>query len=371
MKKVATFVTLILAIGWSICPAEGFIPLKSLALVARGLSFSTKNAIVHPEMTRNAILKVAAELLRDNPNPNDRQGSIRRIAALSNDFDEKKLITAYYDRCDRTKRKMFENAVEAVQKANSDVDFGEEEMLAPAHFDAEQFESGQNRLIALRQSVVSSIKAGNYVAARMDMGRMFHTLQDFYSHSNWIENDNEVPNPVLGQPDKRIENVAGSTQQTCTDCASKTLAGRTFYECNDNIIESIKENKILTSGYVGDTKDKNGDRIEKVNGKCSHGGFQMTDSEQDLPARGGINKDSPYQMVSPHHYLHFNAASVAQQATIDMLRDLRRNVDNDKKFGEYLGVFESQAFAEKRLTYSRNRNAMLQHWKRINEGKAV
>ena len=64
-----------------------------------------------------------------------------------------------------------------------------EEMLAQA----KQFESGQNRLVALRWSVVSSIQAGNYDTARKDMGRIFHILYDFYSHSNWIENDNQAP----------------------------------------------------------------------------------------------------------------------------------------------------------------------------------
>ena len=45
-----------------------------------------------------------------------------------------------------------------MQEATAAVDylfkfgFGESK-LAPAHFDAEQFESGQNRLIELRQSV--------------------------------------------------------------------------------------------------------------------------------------------------------------------------------------------------------------------------
>ena len=45
-----------------------------------------------------------------------------------------------------------------------------EEMLAPAHFKAEQFESGQNRLVTLRRSVVSSMQAGDYDTARKDMG---------------------------------------------------------------------------------------------------------------------------------------------------------------------------------------------------------
>ena len=74
-------------------------------------------------------------------------------------------------------------------------------------------------------------------------------------------------------------------------------------------------------------------------------------------------------MLSPHYYLHFEAAAVAQRATIDMLHNLRRDVNNDQKFGEYLGVFESRTSAERSagsLMHSYNRNAMLQHhWNRI------
>ena len=77
-----------------------------------------------------------------------------------------------------------------MREATADVDFPPEKTLAAAHFDSEQFASGQDRLIALRQSVVSSIQTGNYDVARRDTGRMFHTLQDFYSHTKWIENGN-------------------------------------------------------------------------------------------------------------------------------------------------------------------------------------
>ena len=323
--------------------------------------------MTHEDMTRNAILEVAAEVLRTNTNPRDSQSS-QRLSDLPR-LDEGSLITAYYGINDDRKKQMFRDVVKIMRKATANVDFSrEEESLAAAHFDAEQFESGQNRLIALRQSVVSSIQAGNYHMARTDSGRMFHTLQDFYSHSNWVENGKRATNPVLGQPNQRIENVAIPTQQTCTDCA-----GRLFYECDNNMIELLKDNGILTSGYVGKSRDDNGRVIEKIDGKCSHGGLRIVDSEQDLPARGGINKDSPYPMVSPHYYLHNQAAALAQQATIDMLRDLRRDVNNDQLFGEYLGVFESRASAERSQCGScqvswrnKNRNAMLQrHWNRI------
>lgn len=113
--------------------------------------------------------------------------------------------------------------------------------------------------------------------------------------------------------------------------------------------------------------------IKKPNGKCSHGGVRLGNSNQELPPRGGINKDSPYAAVSPHYYLHFEAAAVAQQATIDMLRDMRGDVSNDQLFGTYLGVFENRATAAEtsgsRVYSSRgnwNRNSMLQrHWNRI------
>ena len=387
MKKanITMFAALLLAIGWSICPVEGFIPTTFFAGGSKLIHLLTrrqlKSVVTHRDMTRNALLEVAAEVLRDNPNSRDPH-STQRLTSLSS-LDEGGLITAYYGSSDnrRSRKEKFKYAVEAMQKATAGVDAGEEKHLAAAHFDSEQFESGQNRLIALRQSVVSSIQGGDYDAARRDTGRMFHTLQDFYSHTNWIENGNRAPNPVLGQPSQRIANIADPTQQTCTDCVRRGLSYTPdkyhYYDCNGNIVQSLIDNGILTSGYGARQTDYDGKVIKKVDGKCSHGGL-FIDSKQDTPARGGINKDSPYNVISPHYYLHSEAVAVAQQATIDMLRNIRRDVNNDQLFGTYLGVFQNGARASDRrrdggrVYTSRgswNRNAMLQrHWNRI-EGK--
>jgi hypothetical protein len=362
------FATLFLAIGWNICPIEGFIPNKFLAGLAKILSFSRKSCLTHQDMSRSAILEVATEVLRETPNPNDAQSAQRLSSLDQSSLDEKSILEAYYGRCDSRRNNIFKYAVEAMQKATAGVDAGEEQHLAAAHFDSEQFESGQDRLIALRQSVVTSIKAGDYDAARTDTGRMFHTLQDFYSHTNWIENGNQAPNPVLGQPDQRIENTANSTEVTCTDCVRRGLPGTHYYECRDNIIISLIDNGILTSGYGAVQTDYNGTVIKKQPGKCSHGG--LLDAKRNEPARGGINKDSPYKAISPHYYLYDEAASHAIRATASMLRDMRGDVNDDQKFGEYLGIFESRASAERtagsRTMYSHNRNAMLQrHLNRI------
>ena len=371
MKTV--FAALLIAI---LCPTEGFIPNRLVMKGTKALSFTLEDAITHEDMTRTALLEVAAEVLRDNPNPSDRQGSYRRLSALSS-LNEEGLITAYYGSSDKDKTHAFEHAVEAVQDGNSNTDFSSEEKdLAAAHFDSEEFESGQKRLIALRQSVVSSIQAGDYDTARRDSGRMFHALQDFYSHTNWIENGNRDPNPVLGQPNQKIENIAGPKQQTCTDCVKKGFFTH-YYECRDNIVKSLIQNGILTSGYADGQTDDNGNIIPKPSGKCSHGGF--IDSTRKTFAQGGINKDGPYYRTSPHHYLYAEAVAVAQQATIDMFCDMRTDVNNDQKFGAYLGVFQSQATIQSSAPVGsqaylrgRIRNILLQNYMdRINGKKKI
>ena len=344
MKKIVALVFVsMLILGYQTAPSAAFIPTKLLEIAARALSFSFEDAITHEDMTRSAILDVAAEVLRDNPNPSDSQGSSQRLSILSTDFDEEGLITAYYGYHDHTRIGAFEDAVKAIEEGNSNTDSGEEKKLAAAHFDSEEFESGQNRLINLHHSIISLTMTGNVVKAREDTGRFLHALQDFYSHSNWIENGNRAPNPALGQLNQRIDNVASPTQQTCVDCVKKGWIFK-YYECNDNIVQSLKTQGILTSGYFEGLTDDAGREIPKPYGKCSHGG--VGDSTHDTFARGGINKDGPYYRTSPHHYLYDEAVAVAQQATIDMLRDIRREVNNDQLFGVYLGVFLSQAAME-------------------------
>ena len=123
--------------------------------------------------------------------------------------------------------------------------------------------------------------AGNVVKAREDTGHFLHALQDFYSHTNWIENGNRAPSPVLGKPNKMIANIASPTQQTCTDCVKKGWLIK-YYECNGNIDQLLKMNQILTSGYADGQTDDTGREIPKPHRKCSHGGF--FDSTRDMSA---------------------------------------------------------------------------------------
>lgn len=62
-------------------------------------------------------------------------------------------------------------------------------------------------------------------------------------------------------------------------------------------------------------------------GKCSHGGNDDVSSW----GQGGINKDNT---SSSHGYLHEIAASVATDATIDLLNYIRKKI-GDSEFLRY------------------------------------
>ncbi|CAC5405644.1 unnamed protein product [Mytilus coruscus] len=54
-------------------------------------------------------------------------------------------------------------------------------------------------------------------------------------------------------------------------------------------------------------------------GKCSHGG--PMDNSASIPARGGINKETPEYLLSPHFFLHNNSGNAAITASVHFLVD--------------------------------------------------
>ena len=186
----------------------------------------------------------------------------------------------------------FLNALNEIQSANVEVDSFPQRSSAAAHFDGEQIKQGSQRIIQLRQELVTSLLKGDKLQhARNLAGRALHTLQDFYSHSNWIELGNTKPYDLLGKPGNEIPQdfIAGPTEATCKSCPLEQGSGLPNGSCEANL-DTVK----LTSGY------RSGQDIKKPKnlGKCSHGG-KMDESRLE-PATGGINKDSTSRDESPH-----------------------------------------------------------------------
>ncbi|TKS69223.1 von Willebrand factor A domain-containing protein 7 [Collichthys lucidus] len=114
---------------------------------------------------------------------------------------------------------------------------------APHHFNSEAFLEGRGLITEGVVAIKANIGKENFKAARETLGRVLHTLQDFYSHSNWVELGYTEPYTNLLRPDLPLENLADVNTATCSDCASGT--------CPNPILPSILKEKKLTSGYMG------------------------------------------------------------------------------------------------------------------------
>ncbi|XP_077102559.1 von Willebrand factor A domain-containing protein 7 [Siphateles boraxobius] len=193
---------------------------------------------------------------------------------------------------------------------------------APHHFNNEAFAEGRNLIAQGTAAIKANVRTDNLQSARETLGRVCHTLQDFYSHSNWVELGNTIPYPNLIRPDLNIENIADIAMPTCSDCASGT--------CPNQLLPAILNGKYLTSGYMGLFSS------DKPEGKCSHGG--ETDLSSTQNPRGGISKDGR------NADLHNNAVNLASEATLELLEDIRGAVGN-KDYLRLMGIARSAVLA--------------------------
>lgn len=348
--KIASLLFLFILLWCSFQYVEAFTPNAMADRAARlaryGGEVRSGTSSTHRSISSQAILKVSADLLTDNPNPDPEIDSTARINALK-ELEPDDLVEAYYGRSSRQQKSRYEDAIEEINEANEQVDTGREQTLAAAHFDSEQLRAGQNRLIVLREMVATEIQKMNYTTARMFAGNMLHTLQDFYSHTNWIELGRRQPNSVLGREGQQLQDPPSNTA-TCANCTTDGTVGRIvgyrgppqlpmfYYRCENNILPGVTAGGILISGYYHGQIDGEGREIDKPAGKCSHGGFW--DLSSDLEGTGGINKDSISLDWSPHAQLHDEAAEVAVQASVNLLQDIRRAVNDDTKFASFLNL---------------------------------
>ncbi|KAG2468866.1 SYVC ligase, partial [Polypterus senegalus] len=181
------------------------------------------------------------------------------------------LFQAYYG-SPMVSTKNYWHAVNEIVRANAAMDFISSTRSNPIlHFDSERIQEANDLLFKSRKQIIDSIQAGDFKGAREKLGRVLHSLQDFYSHSNWIE---------MG-----------------------------FRKIHPKLLKSTEKVGLLAPG------------------KCSHGG--IFDKSRHQSAKGGINKDTTSFLFSPHNYLHEDAAHLATLATVATLEDLWNAVGNE------------------------------------------
>lgn len=212
-----------------------------------------------------------------------------------------------------------QRALEEVAQANEDTDdLSSAALFHPErHFTNERFAASLTELTTNRNTVINSVKTdprdGN--AARRALGRALHGLQDFYSHSNWVEQGKAAPGGPGGAP--TLPNPP-ATLQACP--------------ANGN-----------TLGPNGGGGDTSGYYVGLLGcgsipaGKCWHGNYTSF-----CP---GINKDKP---GFPNHGAARTAASQATtnfvQAIIDELSAIGNATERDKALMALLDARGTVAF---------------------------
>ena len=74
-----------------------------------------------------------------------------------------------------------------IEKDVASIDFNKATADLPyAHFDAEKFSESNERVMEFIRQINFSVKYNDFEDARKKSGQILHTIQDFYSHSNWV-----------------------------------------------------------------------------------------------------------------------------------------------------------------------------------------
>ncbi|XP_053457357.1 von Willebrand factor A domain-containing protein 7 isoform X2 [Nycticebus coucang] len=287
-------------------PTSAFFPNIWSLLAAPG-------SITHQDLTEDAALNVTLQLFLEQPPPGS--PSLRLEDFLGRTLLADDLFAAYFGPGFSSRR--FRAALGEVSRANAAQDFLSTSKNDPdLHFDAERLGQGRTRLVgALRETLVAA-RALDHSLARQRLGAALHALQDFYSHSNWVELGEQQPHPHLLWPRPELQSLAQVSDPTCSDCEELS--------CPRNWLGFT----LLTSGYFGT-------HPPKPPGKCSHGGH--FDRSSSHPPRGGINKDSTSPGFSPHHMLHPQAAKLALLASIQAFSLLRSRL-GDRDFSRLLDI---------------------------------
>ena len=311
----------------SIFKFECFVPAKlmdyAISKVNKVINFTQASVtLTHEEIIKRGIITSATKYFYDQSKLNGSSSNRINLTKLDTGeyFNLKNLYYDYYGAwyCTIDLENMI---ITDFQPNVAIVDFDKSTKDLPyAHFDAETFQQSNNRVIQFINNINSALDQKDYSTARKLAGQISHTIQDFYSHSNWVEMGNRDINFNIGKPNlnnqtivTRNDNVTcnNNCNQTVVECSTavnifvsflRALGLKSsivncplkYYVCQNNLLINDK----LLSGYYSNQKLDDGTAYEKPYPekliKCSHGGIMDTSSLQD--AIGGINKDSGYYM---------------------------------------------------------------------------
>lgn len=369
MKLFLNFIHILYICVTLIGIAKAFIPAEVLSGVLFKLEdrFSgnlgkVSDSYTHDEITREGLIQSVAYFFNEQPGGSSKINLTKLEAGEY--YDLRRLYYDFYGKGLCNGDIPFYDVVQTIEAATSSVDFNSATKDLPmAHFDAERFMDSNARVQEYQRRVNYDVEYNAYDDARTQSGQILHTIQDFYSHSNWVEQGKTDVKSNIGQASFDAEQTSLNDPTVCDDgldpanqkctlvkeeCGilaslfaklvnaiglggSYVSCPLEYYDCKNNILLLDR----LVSGYYSGQENAAGTEVNKPQGqkKCSHGG--ILDGSSFISAEGGINKDSGYTIFSPHATLHTAASKLAIAHTKKFFDDIRTDF-GDAKFSKFL-----------------------------------
>lgn len=180
------------------------------------------------------------------------------------------------------------------------------------HFDDERFLVGQSILLQAKDQIILQLRDqafGNGDIVRQNqlinssaeiLGNSLHTLQDYYSHSNWVEQGNHGINPNLGVKGKLLYAPSG-------EICSESAPGLYPHTSGDYLASGVTDCFSICHARLN---------------KCAHGNV-LTSSEllvlcplTSIDPNCGINKDRGFRKN------HVAAYNLAREHTAKFVKDI-------------------------------------------------
>lgn len=368
LKQIFSFVLIASLLKVSICfiPAQVIDTLvEKIDEASNKLDFGqVSDSFSHEEILRRGVIRSVARFFYDQPNGskkinlNDMNRYFKSIEQLYKDYYGS-LIAGVIGEIGLVTVLKTE-----LQPQVASVDFNPDTKDLPyAHFDAERLAESNQRVITFTSNIYTAISKSDYSTARKLSGQILHTIQDFYSHSNWVEMAKTQINSAIGTNDFTKQAATKLTdknecKESATNCklvtiqCSDTLTKISdamkklnpsmslscplkYYKCNGNIVTLDK----MLSGYYTNSKLPDGTLVNNPGGmkKCNHGGI-LDSNSYVKDAVGGINKDAGIYLISPHADLHLKAANFAELHTEYFFNSIRKSIGDDK-FAKFLKIY--------------------------------
>jgi hypothetical protein len=199
-------------------------------------------------------------------------GGISHQTQTKNAYDQ--LVQKYFG--DINTSTTMESARKEFADANMAVD--DDQDHSALHFDGENFDGGQARLVQQKTLAYSAILANDGSSARQYLGGALHTVQDFYAHSNWVEQQVGAGtlniNPILGKSGADIAHADFNTT-TCTDCVGLDTQANLLKLCL-GCSANVQLGQLTSGYYYGEDSPSGVDPLTGKNVsipsyKCHHG----------------------------------------------------------------------------------------------------